>query len=113
MRIATKVSVLIITLLAVIACSGPKAPPETQQSVYAPYNGPKKTIAVTKFDAHGAFIAKYGDWDIGGGLASMLVSELNKTNRFIVLDRADLAAVLKEHEMLKEGATISTALKAG
>ena len=33
---------------------------------YPPYNGPKKTVAVAKFDATGSFLAKYGGWDVGG-----------------------------------------------
>jgi curli biogenesis system outer membrane secretion channel CsgG len=70
-----------------------------EEIVYPEYNGPKKTIAVAKFDAHGAFVAKYGGWDVGGGLSAMLVGELLKTNRFIVVERAELDAVLKEQEL--------------
>jgi len=70
-----------------------------EEVVYPKYNGPKKTIAVAKFDAHGAFVAKYGGWDVGGGLSAMLVGELLKTNRFIVVERAELDAILKEQEL--------------
>lgn len=84
------------------------------QIQYGPYHGPKKTIAVTKFDANGAFVAKYGGWDIGGGLAAQLVSELNRTHRFIVVDRADLKAVLREQQMgLAKLATKTSAPRAG
>jgi curli biogenesis system outer membrane secretion channel CsgG len=60
---------------------------------------PKKRIAVAKFDAVGSFTAQYGTWDIGGGLASQLTSALVDSGRFIVVERADLAAVLHEQEM--------------
>jgi curli biogenesis system outer membrane secretion channel CsgG len=63
------------------------------------WNGPKKRIAVTKFDAAGNFVAQYGGWDIGGGLAAELATELVNTGRFVVLERADLASVLREQQM--------------
>lgn len=65
----------------------------------APYSGPKKRIAVAKFDAHGAFVGVYGSWDVGGGLSAQLVTELVRTGRFVVLEREDLAPVLREQEM--------------
>jgi len=80
---------------------------------YPPYHGPKKTVAVAKFDATGAFLAKYGGWDIGGGLSAQLVDELVRSNRFIVVDRSDLAAVLREQEMKLEGLTNKKAPMAG
>lgn len=80
---------------------------------YGHYQGPKKTVAVTKFDAHGAFVAKYGGWDIGGGLAAQFISELSRTNRFIVVDRADLKSVLREQQMGLEKLTKTGAPRAG
>ncbi len=80
---------------------------------YSHYQGPKKTIAVAKFDAHGAFVAKYGGWDLGGGLAAQLVSELSRTKRFIVVDRFDLKAVLREQQMGLEKLTKTGAPQAG
>jgi len=64
-----------------------------------PYAGPKKRIAVAKFDAVGSFTAQYGGWDIGGGLAAQLTTALVNSGRFIVVERADLANVLREQEM--------------
>ena len=61
--------------------------------------GPKRTIAVGKFDAIGAFTQKYGDWDIGGGLAAMLTSALVKSDRFVVIERAELSQILSEQEL--------------
>jgi curli biogenesis system outer membrane secretion channel CsgG len=68
-----------------------------------PLRGPKRTIAVGKFDAIGAFTAKYGDWDIGGGLAAMLTSALVESERFIVLERANVGQILSEQEFKAAG----------
>src|SRR5438045_200416 len=62
-------------------------------------SGPKKRISVAKFDANGAFVAVYGGWDIGGGLAAQLTSALVNSGQFIVVERPDLGAVLKEQEL--------------
>jgi curli biogenesis system outer membrane secretion channel CsgG len=61
--------------------------------------GPKRTIAVGKFDAIGAFTAEYGEWDIGGGLAAMLTTALMESGQFIVIERANLSQILTEQEM--------------
>lgn len=61
--------------------------------------GPKRTIAVGRVDAIGAFTAKHGNWDIGGGLGAMLTTALVESKRFIVLERAHLQKVLSEQEL--------------
>jgi len=73
--------------------------PTQKERLEAAYTGPKKRIAVAKFDAIGAFIAQYGGYDLGGGLAAQLATELVKTGRFIVVERIDLAGVLREQEL--------------
>jgi curli biogenesis system outer membrane secretion channel CsgG len=77
--------------------------------------GPKKTVAVSRFDATGAFVASYGGYDVvGGGLAAMLVTSLERTGRFIVVDRSDLSDVLREQEMGLRGlTTANTSPQAG
>ena len=62
-------------------------------------SGPKRTIAVGKFDASGAFREKYGDWDVGGGLSAMLTTALMESKRFIILERANVGQVLSEQEL--------------
>jgi len=62
-------------------------------------SGPKRTVAVGKFDAVGSFTANYGDWDIGGGLSAMLTTALAESNRFIVIERANLNQILSEQEL--------------
>jgi curli biogenesis system outer membrane secretion channel CsgG len=61
--------------------------------------GPKKRIAVAKFDANGAFLSAYGGWDIGGGLAAQLATALAASGQFIVVERAELSSVLREQEL--------------
>lgn len=61
--------------------------------------GPKRTVAVGRVDAIGAFTAKHGNWDIGGGLGAMLTTALVESKRFIVIERAQLQKILTEHEL--------------
>ncbi len=67
--------------------------------------GPKRTVAVGRFDSIGSFAANYGDWSIGGGLSSMLVTALREADRFIVVERANLQQVLAEQELAAGGLT--------
>ena len=76
--------------------------------------GPRKRIAVAKFDAIGSFVAKYGTADIGGGLSAQLATALTDTGRFVVLERAELTSVLREQEMsLQKVIGGDTAVRAG
>lgn len=61
--------------------------------------GPKRVVAVGKFDAIGAFKQKYGDWDVGGGVSAMLSSALKESGRFIVLERANVNQILSEQQL--------------
>jgi curli biogenesis system outer membrane secretion channel CsgG len=70
---------------------------------FAQQTAPKKRIAVAKFDTIGSFSAEYGTWDIGGGLAAQLTTALVESGQFIVIERAELATVLREQEMAKQG----------
>lgn len=71
--------------------------------VMPPISGPKRTVAVGKFDAIGAFTSKYGNWDIGGGLAAMLTTSLVESDRFVVIERAELKEILGEQELKASG----------
>ena len=71
-------------------------------------SGPKRTVAVGKFSAIGAFTDKYGNWDIGGGLGAMLTSALMESNRFIVVERANVNQILTEQEMAGSNVTSGT-----
>lgn len=85
---------------AVVTAAGAPAP---AVSAMPQLLGPKRTIAVGKFDAIGSFVQKYGDWDIGGGLAAMLTSSLVQSERFVVVERAELTEILSEQQLKAEG----------
>lgn len=72
----------------------PIAPPQL--------SGPKKRVAVVRFESTGKFAGRYGDWDVGGGLAAQLTTALAESGYFIVVERAALSDVLREQEMALE-----------
>ncbi|MCA9322825.1 MAG: hypothetical protein KDB53_18935 [Planctomycetes bacterium] len=63
----------------------------------------KTTIAVAKFDANESFRRVYGDTDLGGGLSAMLASALERSGRFIVVERAELQGSLAEQKLKQDG----------
>lgn len=65
-----------------------------------PYSGPKARIAVADFDVKAA---KAGG-EIGTGLREMLVTALINSNRFSVVERQILNAVMQEQELAASGA---------
>jgi len=78
-----------------------KAEPLPPEPVYPPYTGPKKRIAVTKFDSRVTGV--YGSWNLGDGFAEMLTTELMKTGRFIVVERQALRDIVGEQELGQTG----------
>ena len=65
-----------------------------------PYSGPKARIAVADFEVKAA----KATWEIGSGLREMLVTALINSNRFSVLERQALSAVMQEQELSASGA---------
>lgn len=89
------------------APAGVAAPPPPPQ-------GPKKRVAVVRFENVGKFAAAYGDWDIGGGLAAQLTTALIESGHFVVVERAALGDVLREQEMgLEKVVSKETAARVG
>jgi curli biogenesis system outer membrane secretion channel CsgG len=64
-----------------------------------PYSGPKARIAVADFDVKAA----KATYEIGSGLREMLVTALINSNRFSVLERQALSAVMQEQELSASG----------
>ncbi|MEK7286363.1 MAG: CsgG/HfaB family protein [Nitrospirota bacterium] len=62
-------------------------------------SGTKARVAVARFGANDRFAQVYGGWDIGGGLAAQLVTELINSGRVIVVERAILSQLLREQEL--------------
>jgi curli biogenesis system outer membrane secretion channel CsgG len=71
------------------------------EPVYQPYYGPKKRLAVTKFE--NKVTGVYGNWRLGEGFAEMLTTELMNTGRFIVVERQALKDVVGEQELGQTG----------
>jgi curli biogenesis system outer membrane secretion channel CsgG len=65
-----------------------------------PYNGPRARIAVADFDVKAA----KATGEIGTGLREMLVTALVNSNRFRVVERQVLSAVMQEQELAASGA---------
>ncbi len=65
-----------------------------------PYSGPRARIAVADFDVKAA----KATGEIGSGLREMLVTVLINSNRFSVLERQALSAVMQEQELSSSGA---------
>ncbi len=70
-----------------------------------PLKGPRKTLSVGQVDSIGAYTAFYGSWDVGGGVAAMMVTAMRETEHFIVLERASIDQILSEQELAASGLT--------
>jgi len=68
-----------------------------------PYSGPRARVAVADFDVKAA----KATFEIGSGLREMLVTALINSNRFSVVERQVLEAVMKEQELAISGAAQS------
>jgi curli biogenesis system outer membrane secretion channel CsgG len=68
-----------------------------------PYSGPKARLAVANFEVKAA----KATGEIGSGLREMLVTTLVNSNRFSVLERQELSAVMQEQELAASGAAQS------
>jgi curli biogenesis system outer membrane secretion channel CsgG len=65
-----------------------------------PYSGPKARIAVADFDVKAA----KATGEIGSGLREMLITTLINSNRFSVVERQVLGALMQEQELASSGA---------
>lgn len=65
-----------------------------------PYSGPKARLAVADFEVKAAKATN----EIGSGLREMLVTALVNSNRFSVVERQALGAVMQEQELASSGA---------
>src|SRR5512137_2911706 len=69
-------------------------------SPFPPYSGPKARIAVADFEVKAA----KATYEIGTGLKEMLVTALMNSNRFRVVERQVLNALMQEQELAASGA---------
>lgn len=65
-----------------------------------PYSGPRARIAVADFDVKAA----KATFEIGSGLREMLITAMINSNRFSVVERQVLSALMQEQELSASGA---------
>lgn len=103
---ATRVVVISLALTGLTACATAKVTSSGGQDMasaqLAAYNGPKARIAVADFEdkmsSSGQYRAEYGR-----GMSDMLTNALFQSNRYIVLEREKLEAVLAEQNLGASG----------
>lgn len=78
-----------------LAVAMPAAPPT--------FEGVKKRLAVIRFENKVRTPIPDPSWQIGEGLTEMVTTELFKTGRFIMVERAALADIVKELELGQTG----------
>ncbi len=99
-------SVLLIGVLFLASCvaaGGTSNVKAEDEIVYPPYDGPKKRIAVLEFENKVSKRWWDRSWNIEEGLTEMLITELMKTNRFIVVERGALNEVISEQDLGASG----------
>ena len=62
----------------------------------------KPSIAVLKFENRASFPER---WDLGGGTKDVLVDRLMKTDRYHVIERPEIDAIMRELNLQNSGAT--------
>ncbi len=77
--------------------------PAVEESFSQPYFGPKKRLAVLEFDNNVSRRWWDRSWNVEENLTEMVVTELMKTNRFIVVERSALNEVLSEQDLGESG----------
>ena len=83
----------ILTLILLIGCSTYVGAPKK-----LPPNAIKPTIAVTDFENRAGI---RGNWQLGSGMADLLVAELIESENFVVIERQQLINILGEHSFQK------------
>ena len=84
-----------------LSSSEPVTEPEYSQ---APFIGPKKKLAVAKFEN----ATRFGKRRLGENITAVLSTELAKTERFILIERADLQEILEQLALSQSGLTEGT-----
>jgi curli biogenesis system outer membrane secretion channel CsgG len=103
-KIGIIISIFILTF-EMLGCASVTQPTATVDNnagaqPLPPYSGPKARVAVADFDVKAA----KATFEIGSGLREMLVTALINSNRFSVVERQVLSAVMQEQELSASGA---------
>jgi curli biogenesis system outer membrane secretion channel CsgG len=105
MRGLMRIFILVLCPIILVACASMTQPTAQVDNTAGaqplpPYSGPKARVAVADFDVKAA----KATFEIGSGLREMLVTALINSNRFSVVERQVLDAVMKEQELSISGA---------
>jgi curli biogenesis system outer membrane secretion channel CsgG len=72
-------------------------------SAYPPYTGIRKRLAVLRLENKVKMPVPDQSWRIGEGLTEMLATELFRTGRYVMVERAALTDIVKEQELGQTG----------
>jgi curli biogenesis system outer membrane secretion channel CsgG len=107
-----KYNILYIIVLYLIlgACSSSKKVSKVDDLVtknaykVSDYVGPKKKLAIAKFEN----ATRFGKRRLGENMTTVLTTELSKSQRFILLERADVDKILDQLALSQSGVTEGT-----
>jgi curli biogenesis system outer membrane secretion channel CsgG len=105
-------TVVVLGLLALAGCateSSRTVPVERVQSAATPYSGPRVPIAVGKFDNRSSFmrgVFSDGVDRLGSQAKTTLISHLQQSQRFAVLDRDNLSETSQEAKLQGSAQTL-------
>jgi curli biogenesis system outer membrane secretion channel CsgG len=97
-------------LIFTIACSSTKTVTKAEDTetprAYASglYLGPRKKVAITKFEN----LTRFGQRRLGDYISNVLSTELAKTGRFVLLEREAVAQILEQVKLSQAGLTEGT-----
>ena len=86
---------LVMSLVGCVTTPTARVAPGVGVAALPVYHGPKARISVADFDVKAA----QATGEIGSGLRDMLITSLINSNRFIVMERQVLDAVMREREL--------------
>ncbi|MDF1537215.1 MAG: CsgG/HfaB family protein [bacterium] len=106
MKKLSSLAVIMIVALSLASCqtAGSSTNVQAEEEIsYPPYDGPKKRIAVLEFDNKVSNRWWDRSWNIEERMTEMIITELMKTNRFIVIERGALDEVMAEQDLGETG----------
>lgn len=106
---------LLMLSLALFGCASESSRTVTPQQVTAaatPYNGPRSTIAVGKFDNRSNFLRGLfsdGVDRLGSQAKTILITHLQQSNRFVIVDRDNMNEIRQEANLRGTAQTLKGA----
>jgi len=100
----------VILLCTICACSGTRKEVKSiddrlvRSYQTSDFSGPKKKLAVTKFEN----ATRFGQRRLGDNMTDVLSTELSKSNRFILIERASIDQIVEQVALSQSGLTEGT-----